>query len=60
MNQSSRHSRFEVAYGFQPATPVGIILQLNSAPALVVDRLTDLASVIDVHRELLTLSNTSP
>ena len=55
-NESSKHSPFEVYYGFQPATNVDRLLPSTGAPAPVVKRLTELASVRDVVCELLTLS----
>jgi hypothetical protein len=56
INESSKHSPFEVSYGFQPATPGDRLLPLADATAFVVDRLTELANVREVVRELLTLS----
>jgi hypothetical protein len=56
INESSKHSPFEVSYGFQPATPADRLLPLSGAPAPVADRLTELANVREVIRELLTLS----
>jgi hypothetical protein len=56
INESSRHSPFEVSYGFQHATLADRLLPLVGARASVADRLTDLASTRDVVRELLTLS----
>jgi hypothetical protein len=56
INESSKHSPFEVSYGFQPATPADRLLPLTGAPAFAAYRLTDLASTRDVVRELLTLS----
>jgi len=55
-NEASKHSPFVVSYGFQLATSIDRLLPLTSAPALVADRLTELTSVRDVVRELLTLS----
>ena len=55
-NESSKHSPFENSYGFRPATPADRLLPLTGAPAPVADRLTELASVRDVVRDLLTLS----
>ena len=55
--ESSKHSLFEVTYyGFQPATLADRLLPLTCAPAPVADRLTELANVREVVRELLTLS----
>ena len=54
-NETSKHSPFKVSYGFQPATPTDRLLPLTRALARVADRLTELASVEDVVRELLTL-----
>ena len=57
INEASQHSPFEVCYGFHPTTPTDRLLPLTSALALVVQRLTEMASVRDVVvRELLTLS----
>ncbi len=56
INEYSKHYPFEVSYGFQPATRVDRLLPLTGAPALVADRLTKLANVRDVVRELLLLS----
>ncbi len=56
INESSKHSPFEVSYGFQLATPADRLLPLIGAPTSVADRLTDLANTRDVVRELLTLS----
>jgi hypothetical protein len=56
IKESSKHSPFEVTYGFQPSTPVDRLLPLTGAPAPVADRLTKLANVREVVRELLTLS----
>jgi len=56
INEASKHSPFEVSYGLQPTTPASRLLPLTGAPALVADRLIDLASVHDIVRELLTLS----
>jgi hypothetical protein len=56
INESSKHSPFEVSYGFQPATPADRLLPLTGAPPSGASRLTDLASTRDVVRELLTLS----
>ena len=56
INESSKHSPFEVYYGFQPATPADRLLPRTGAPTSAADRLTDLASTRDVVRELLTLS----
>ena len=57
ISEASKHSPSEVTYGFQPTTRASIFLPLTGAPAHVADRLTKLASVRDVVRELLTLSN---
>jgi hypothetical protein len=56
INEASKHSPFEVSYGFQPSTPADRLLPLTGAPAPVADRLTELANVREVVRELLTLS----
>jgi hypothetical protein len=56
INEASRHSPFEVSYGFQPATHVDRLLPLTDAPARVAERLAELASVRDIVCELLTLS----
>ena len=48
---------FEVSFGFKPTTHADRLLPLTGAPALVADRLSQLASVRDDVRELLTLSN---
>ena len=45
INEASKHSLFEVSFGFQPAPLADRLLPLTSAPALVADRLTELASV---------------
>jgi hypothetical protein len=56
INEASKHSPFEVSYGFQSATHVDRLLPLTGAPALVVERLSELTNVREVVRELLTLS----
>jgi hypothetical protein len=56
INESSKHSPFEVTYGFQPATHADRLLPLIGAPPLVADRLTEMANVREVVRELLMLS----
>jgi hypothetical protein len=56
INEASKHSPFEVSYGFQPTTIFDRLLPLTGAPTLVADRLTKLASVRDDVRELPTLS----
>jgi hypothetical protein len=56
INESSKHSPFEVTYGFQLASHVDRVLPLAGAPAPVVDRLTELANVREVAREILTRS----
>ena len=56
INESSKHSPFKVTYGFQPSTPTDRLLPLTGAPAPFADRLTELANVREVVRELLTLS----
>jgi len=56
INESSKHSPFEVTYGFQLATLADRLLQLTGAPALVADRLTKLANIREVIRELLMFS----
>ncbi len=56
INESSKHSPFEVSYGFQPATLGDILLPLSDALVHVADRLTELANVKDVVRELPILS----
>ncbi len=56
MNESSKHSPFEVSHGFQQATRVDRLLPLSGTSAPVDERLNDLASVRDVVRELQTLS----
>jgi hypothetical protein len=56
INEASNHSPFELSYGFQPATLADRLLPLTGSLSLVADRLTVLASVRDVVRELLTLS----
>ena len=45
-----------MTYGFQTSTLVDRLLPLFGAPALVADRLTEMANVREVVRELLTLS----
>jgi len=50
INEASKYSPFEVSCVFQPFTPVDILLSFTCAPALVVERLTELASVRDVVR----------
>ena len=55
INEASKHSPFEVSYGFQPTTPANRLLPLSGAPAPIVERLTELASVRDVVRELHAL-----
>ena len=56
INEASKNSPFEVSYGFQPTTLANILLPLTGTPAPAYERLTNLASVRDVVRELLTLS----
>ena len=56
INESSKHTTYEVIYGFQPATPADRLLPLTGAPAFVADRLTELANVREVVHELLTIS----
>jgi hypothetical protein len=56
INEASQHFSFEVSYGFQPTTHGDRLFPLTGAPAFVVDHLAELASVIDVDQELLTLS----
>jgi hypothetical protein len=56
MNEASKHSPFEVSYGFLPTTSAHRLLPLIGAQAYVTDRLTELVSVRDVVRELLALS----
>jgi hypothetical protein len=53
INESSKHYLFEVSYGFQLATLADRLLLLNRAPTSAADRLTGLASIRDVVRELL-------
>ena len=53
INEASKHFPSEVCYAFQPTTLVDRLLPLRGAPASVADRLTKLASVRDVVRELL-------
>jgi len=57
INGASNHSPFEVSYGFQSATLADRLLPLTSAPVVVADLLTKLASSVrDVIRKLLTPS----
>jgi hypothetical protein len=56
ISESFKNYPFEVSNGFQPATRVDKLLPLTGAPAPVADRLTELANVREVVRELLTLS----
>jgi hypothetical protein len=56
INESSKHSPFEVTDGVQPSSSVDMLLPLTGAPDLVADRLTGLANAREVVRELLTLS----
>ena len=58
IDESSKHSPFEVSCGFQFATLADRLLPLTGAPSSAADRLTDhdFASTRDVVRELLTLS----
>ena len=56
INEASKYSPFEGSYGFQPATHAHRLLPLTCAPAHVVARLTELASIRDVVRELPTHS----
>ena len=56
INEASKHSPFEVSYGFQPTTLADRLLPLTGALAHIVERLAGLGSVRDVVRELLTLS----
>jgi hypothetical protein len=56
INEASKHSPFEVSYGFQPTTHVVTLLPLTGAPAHVAERLVELASVRHFVHELLTLS----
>ena len=48
INEASKYSPFEVSYGFQRATHTDRLLSLTGTSALIVDRFTELASVIDV------------
>jgi len=48
--EASKHSPFEVSYGFQLANLVDRLFSLTGAPARVADRLTEFASVRDVAR----------
>jgi hypothetical protein len=50
INEASKHSPFEVAYGFQSTTHAYRLLPLTGAHVPVVKRLTELASVRDVVR----------
>ena len=54
INESSKLSQFEASYGFQPATLADRLLSLTRAPTSVAYRLTDLTSIRDMFRELLT------
>jgi hypothetical protein len=56
INEASKHSPFEVSYVFQPATHVNRLLPLTGAPDHVTECLTELASISDVVREILTFS----
>jgi hypothetical protein len=56
INEASKHSTFEVSYGFHPTTHADRLLPLIGAPAPIAERLTALASVKNIVRELLTLS----
>ena len=56
INEATKPSPFELSCGFQLATHADILLPITSALAPVVERKTELASVRDVVRELLTLS----
>jgi hypothetical protein len=56
INEASKHSPFEVTYGFQPTTPANRFFPLSGTLAPVANHLIELASVRDGVRELLTLS----
>ena len=56
INEASKHSPFEVSYGFQSTTLADRLLPLTGAPTPIPDRLTKSASVRDVVQELLTHS----
>jgi hypothetical protein len=56
INESSKHSPFEVSYGFQPSTHADGLLPLTGAPALAADRLSKFTHFREVVREFLTLS----
>jgi hypothetical protein len=56
ISEAYKYSSFEVSYGFQLANLADRLLPLTGGPALVVKRLTKLASVRGVARELFTLS----
>ncbi len=53
INEASKHSLFEVSYGFQLAPPAQRRLPLTSAPAHIAEGLTELASIRDVVRDYL-------
>jgi len=50
INESSKHSPFEVSHGFQHATCADRLLPLTRAPDSAANRLTHLASTRDVFR----------
>ena len=52
INEASKHDSFEVSYGFQPAIHGDVLLPLTGVPAHVVERLTELANVREIVREL--------
>ena len=56
INESSKHSPFEVSYGFQLATLANSLLPLTGALTPVANRLIELANVREDVRELLTRS----
>jgi hypothetical protein len=56
ISEASKHSPFEVSYGFKSSTHADRLLPLSGAPTLVAEHLTALASIRDDVRELLTLS----
>ena len=55
INEASKHYPLEVSYGFQPTTFAHRLLP-TGAPALVTERLTELASVRDVVHTIPALS----
>ncbi len=56
INETSKHSPFEVTYGFQPASHDDRLLPLTGAPVAIAHRLNELANVREVVREFFARS----